>query len=440
LRPDSIRASGVFPNKCRTTLLHTIGNKRWTATVGSKCWEGGYEWAVLQLMHSAALARNERFIELKEREERRARRGKSLDEKRLRLYRQIEWGQRKRQFILLNGMIKRLLAEAADPVALQLARRFHPVARENIYRAAAISQRARQLIDIFPTLGLVIYCPPEKSEYWEKARDAAQMVERGVKLTQIAGFMQIPMSARALKPAVAHLFGYPPANLLCYLPPKTWEQRLWLRPFMCPSISTDDPAFALWIARNVLKIGNRIWPVIESLKDVGDWVDEAKCEQPRCITRRFSPDMSWATVQRENSLWHEAIAKLRKTRSRYKIPPPWFPTGHANGYSIVPLDSAEELWKEGWAMHHCVGSYDRRVAKGVCYIYSVRQGDERIATVELVRINDQVRPGQIRGRCNAQPSKEVCTAVRKWLSEAQFDKGRSRDLRCHIAESGTFDG
>ena len=408
LRPDVIRASAIFPNKCRSTLLHTIGNK---------CWADSYEWALLKLMHSAALARNESFIELRKEEERRAQRCKHMKRDSWRVYCRIRWGQRKRQFILLNAMLKRLIAETADPAALQSARRFHPFARENIYRAAVIGQRARQLIDVFPTLGLAIYCPPEESEYWEKARDAAQMVERGVKLSQIAGFMQIPMSARGLKPAVAHLFDYPPANLFSYLPQKTWEQRLWLRPFMCPSINTDDPDFALWIARNVLKIGNRILPVIESLRDVRDWVDEAKLEQPRCITRRFSPDMSWATVQRENNLWHEAIAKCRSPRSRYKIPSPWLPTGHANGFSIVPLDSAEELWKEGRAMHHCVASYDRRVVKGVCYIYSVRQGDERIATVELIRINGQVRPAQIRGPRNARPSKEVCTAVRKWLSE-----------------------
>jgi len=411
LRPDLIRASAVFPNKGRSTLLHSIGNK---------CWADSYEWALLELMHSAALARNERFMELRKKEERLAQRCKHMKGESWRVYCRIRWGQRKRQFILLNGMLKRLIAEAADPAGLQLARRFHPFARENIYRAAAISQRASQLIDVFPALGLVIYCPREKSEDWEKAPDAAQMVERGVKLSHIAGFMQIPMAARGLKPAVAHLFDYPPANLFCYLPQKTWEQRLWLRPFMCPSIHTDDPDFALWIARNVLKIGNRIRPVIESLRDVRDWVDEVKRERPRCITRRFSPDMSWATVQRENSLWHEAIAKCKSSRSRYKIPAPWLPTGHANGFRIVPLDSAKKLWKEGSVMHHCVGSYDQRVAKGVCYIYSVRQGNERIATVELVRINGQIRSAQIRGRRNAQPSKEVSTAVRKWLSETNL--------------------
>jgi hypothetical protein len=189
---------------------------------------------------------------------------------------------------------------------------------------------------------------------------------------------------------------------------------------MCRSINTNDHDFALWIARNVLEIGNRIRPVIESLSDVSDWVNEAKRQRPRCITRSFSSDMSWPTVRQQNNLWHEAIAKGRARPSRFKMPPPWLPSGDANGYSIVPLDSAEELWKEGRALHHCVSSYDEKVANGACYIYSVRKGDERIATVELVKIEGKVRPVQIRGRCNVQPPKEVRAAVMKWLSERKL--------------------
>jgi hypothetical protein len=113
--------------------------------------------------------------------------------------------------------------------------------------------------------------------------------------------------------------------------------------------------------------------------------------------------------------FREAIAKCESPRSGYKIPAPWFPPGHVNGYSIVPLDSVEELWKEGRAMHHCVGTYDLKVAAGDCYIYSVRQGDERIATVELVRTDGQARPGMIRGPCNAQASKAITMAVQQWL-------------------------
>ena len=183
------------------------------------------------------------------------------------------------------------------------------------------------------------------------------------------------------------------------------------------SSGADNRDFAYWIARNVLKVGNRIGPVLHFLSDMDDWVMEAKRKKPRCITRPFSPDMSVNTVRTENKLWHEAIAKCKAAKSKYKIPAPWYPAGQVNGYQIVPLDSTEKLWKEGRAMHHCAGSYDYRVAAGNCYIYSVRQGNNRVATVELVREQGKVKPPQIRATCNAEPPKDVKIAVRKWISE-----------------------
>jgi hypothetical protein len=403
-RPDII-AESAFPIKNREALLQTLPKKCFILT---------HEWSLHEIMLAEALKRNPRYQEL----EQEVKVGQEESEgwwtgDRAKLYRKIRWGQHKRQRINLNAMLKRLISEAAEPDALKLARRFHPIVRENIYRGAATSQRALQLIDAFPVLGLVIYCP---SDYWrDRTSDAVKMVERGARLNQIASFIDIPMWTRKLKPAVAHWFGYVPDDLQCYLPEKTWEQRLWLRAFM--SRGADNPDFAYWIARNVLKVGNRIGPVLDFLSDMNDWVMEAKRKKPRCITRPFSPDMSVTTVRTENELWHEAIAKRKADKSNYKIPAPWYAAGQVSGYQIVPLDSTEELWKEGRAMHHCAGAYDYRVAAGKCYMYSVRQGDNRLATVELVRKQGKVKPLQIRAACNAEPSKDVKIAVRKWISE-----------------------
>jgi hypothetical protein len=459
-RPDVLRESADFPNEYREALLQTLCNRRFT---------NGFEWTLHHVMLNEALKRNPRYQKLENEltprggqpnfekwsrfvkvlsddEHRQAElllqfaEGQQLKtgvrpqlEKELvedeqpqievgdegergTLYRRIRWGQNKRQLINLNGMLKRLLAEAAEPNALNLARRFHPVVRENIYRGAAISERALRLIDVFPVLGIAVYCPPggEGDCWWNKAPDAAKMVERGARMNRIASFMDVPMWARKLKPAVAHWFCYMPDDLRCYLPEKTWEQRLWLRAFKSRGI--DDPDFAYWIARNVLKVGNRIRPVLDFLRDMDDRVKEAKREQPRCITRPFSPNMSLKTVRSENEIWHEAIAKCEVAKSNYKIPKPWYPAGQINGYQIVPLDSTEELWKEGRAMHHCAGSCDYRVAAGHCYIYSVRQGGNRVATVQLVKTEGKVKLGQIRAACNAEPPKEVKMAVKKWLS------------------------
>ena len=403
-RPDVI-AESAFPIKNREALLHTLPNQYFILS---------HEWTLHEIMLAEALKRNPRYQEREQEVEAGQEEGGGWwTGDRAKLYRKIRWGQHKRQLINLNGMLKRLISEAAEPNALKLARRFHPIVRENIYRGAAISQRALQLIDAFPVLGMVIYCPADC--WWDRAPGAVKMVERGARLNQIASFMDIPMWTRKLKPAVAHWFGYVPDDLQCYLPEKTWEQRLWLRAFM--SRGPDNPDFAYWIARNVLKVGNRIGPVLHFLSDMNDWVMEAKRKKPRCITRPFSPDMSVNTVRTENELWHEAIAKRKADKSNYKIPAPWCPAGQVNGYQIVPLESTEELWKEGRAMHHCAGAYDYRVAAGKCYMYSVRQGDNRLATVELVRKQGKVKPLQIRAACNAEPSKEVKIAVRKWISE-----------------------
>jgi hypothetical protein len=414
-RPDVLAESAAFPIENRETLLHTLPKHCFLVT---------YEWKLHEVMVAEALKRNPRYQELEEEFKPWCDADQELEEEvetgpdkrwrtreRANLYRKIRWGQHKRQRINLNGMLKRLVSEAAEPNALKLARRFHPLVRQNVYRGAATSQRALQLLDVFPVLGLVIYCRADH----DRTADAVNMVERGARLNQIASFMDIPMGARKLKPAVAHWFCYVPDNLHCYLPEKTWEQRLWLRAFM--SKGDGNPDFAYWIARNVLKVGSRIGSVLEFLSDVDDWVMEAKRKKPRCITRPFSPDMSVNTVRTESELWHEAIAKCKAPKSKYKIPAPWYPAGQVNGYHIVPLDSAKKLWKEGRAMHHCAGSYDYRVAAGNCYIYSVRQGDKRMATVELVREQGKVRPLQIRAACNAKPPKDVKIAVSKWISE-----------------------
>jgi hypothetical protein len=405
-RPDVI-AESAFPREYRDSLLQTLPNHCFLLT---------YEWKLHKVMLDEALKRNPRYQELAEEAEAGHRKGEASPKgEKANLYRKIRWGQHKRQLINLNGMLKRLISEAAEPTALKLARRFHPVVRENIYRGAAISQRALQLIEAFPVLGIVIYCPLDC--WWDRAPDAVKMVERGARLNQVASFMDIPMWARKLKPAVAHWFCnvHVPDDLHCYVPERTWEQRLWLRALQ--SRRSDNPDFAYWIARNVLKVGNRIGPVLDFLSDMNDWVREAKRKKPRCITCPFSPDMSVNTVRTENELWHEAIAKRKAAKSNYKIPAPWYPPGQVNGYQIVPLDSTEELWKEGRAMHHCAGSYDYRVAAGKCYMYSVREGDNRLATVELVRKQGKVMPLQIRAACNAEPSKDVKIAVSKWVSE-----------------------
>jgi hypothetical protein len=214
-------------------------------------------------MHQEALKRNPRHAARKDAMESATdeeRRKMWADKQRESLQVRIDFGQRTRAFINLNGMLKKLIA-VADPDALRLARRFHMVGRESIYIGAVLSPRAAQLIDVFPVLGLEIYCPPNE-ETWDRSRAAAKMVEAGRKLNRIAGFMEIPMWARKIKPAVAHLYGYVPEDLARYIPDATRDQQRWIRAFAYrqPRLWMQDKALGKWVARHVLEFGGGPYP------------------------------------------------------------------------------------------------------------------------------------------------------------------------------------
>lgn len=52
-------------------------------------------------------------------------------------------------------------------------------------------------------------------------------------------------------------------------------------------------------------------------------------------------------------------------------------------YEIELLDSRYKIHEEGKEMHHCVGSYAERVAKGTDLIYSIRKDGKRVSTLGL---------------------------------------------------------
>ena len=103
----------------------------------------------------------------------------SRDKKQQDRNRQIYHGLRRRSLHIINQLVGVALQEAADPVALKVARRFPFYYRELIYRAGAKSRRALQLAEAFPVLAVAVYCPGvipyyrENQYYGAAARQAA---------------------------------------------------------------------------------------------------------------------------------------------------------------------------------------------------------------------------------------------------------------------------
>jgi hypothetical protein len=132
------------------------------------------------------------------------------------------------------------------------------------------------------------------------------------------------------------------------------------------------------------------------------------------VIRPFSPDMSLKTVTQLSANWHEAVAN-NMVGPNCEFPEPWCNAGHSCGCEIIPIANSGDLYREGHAMHHCVGAKGGLVRQGDAYFYSVRKHHERIATLELIKHDGGCAIGELRGPCNSQVSREIERAGRSWL-------------------------
>jgi hypothetical protein len=320
---------------------------------------------------------------------------------------------------MFNGMMARVVA-SADPEALRVARRFPLSARWSIYRRAVRSHRVLQIAETFPLLAYRVFCK-QPSFLPLVPNEAIQMIERGAKLRDIAQLCGLPLRLRRIKPGAVHyvldgLINQP--KLLDYMPQSLPKMRQWMR-HVTNATHRYVPDYTTWVARNWEELNNPL----ETL-DIGDWA-----ANPR--ERPFVPTMSVRTVRQLSAQWHEtqaalgdgenlgaALRRVARHHTLGPFPNPWFPAHTlTSGEEIVPIVNSEELIREGRAMHHCVVSYGHSIISEEAYIYSLRKGDRRIATIELRRDRSgKAVLGQIRGACNAAVPSKTKSTVQQWLA------------------------
>ena len=346
----------------------------------------------------------------------------------------------------IAGYMIREVLEVADQGALKTARRFPMGHRYGIYRAAAISRRAHQLIETFPYLGAEIYCSDPNKQ------NLSRLVEIGTPIKRIASELDFPiMALRKVKPGAIGkafncrpVFTEQPDLIHAYLPETLPAQRRWLRAIRCAM--PFGPPFVEWVARNVNEMPGRTILEIESqVENVSDWikasyrvsVDEAlaaipqymidayadvTCSRlaadgtPNYVTRRFSSDMSLRTVFELSDEWHETVANHQPNHST-PFPEPWAGPADVDGYQIAPITNSADLYREGKRMRHCVGSYAYDVTGQRCYFYHVEKEGKPIATVELLRNGTKPTVGHTRGPCNAIVDKKIMQILRKWVRQ-----------------------
>jgi hypothetical protein len=347
--------------------------------------------------------------------------------------------------LLSVGVINRLISElheaAADPDAIRVARRFTLRHREDVYRACALSPRALQLFETFPVAALASYtgwAPSANRMEWynnrllrqwvQQRRDAVKLVESGARLRDVAAVLGIPLALRHVPPGAAHLvesvvLRHP--DLIQWMPSQTPAAKIWLKLVDFAHCQGDDD-FGRWIARHVSEIPGRLNGVAHTVADLLDWVRAKEGSGREFVTRSFTPAMGLKAATQASQEWHEAVATHADCRQGLELPPPWFPAAKQGAFEIIPIVTAADLYREGQAMHHCVATYADRVREGACYVFSVRQSGNRVATVSLFQRGAQVLIEQVRGPCNSSPTTAIMTALRQWLRTRPAIKPRNQ--------------
>lgn len=142
---------------------------------------------------------------------------------------------------------------------------------------------------------------------------------------------------------------------------------------------------------------------------------------------KFNPRWSWAKAREEAEIWHRQINRIKDHRNffrryglRYEAIIDYSPLpSHVTllGLDFVALQSGEALSEDGGVMHHCVASYAAQVIKGISRIYSIRQGEKRLATLEVSQLDKSWRLIQLKGPCNSTPSSDVRGAARIFIEK-----------------------
>ena len=291
-----------------------------------------------------------------------------------------------------------------------------------------------QLAEVFPLLAWEIISRDHP--------EGKQLVKAGAKLNTIASLMKVPMAFSGLKPGAVfyrldRLAKLDDQLIYATLPTTTLAQRRWLLAVL-QSTTVGGP-YVEWIARNCHLLGcTTLNATGAQVSDIGDWVRASyivgvpehvrqvlRGRDPffanesigdEHIIRASSPDMSVTTVKELSSAWHEATA-LSDPKTNVPLPAPWRSATTIGDINVVPLDTAAAIAAEGRAMHHCARTLITNVKSGHSYLYSAREGDQRIATIEVSRNGEEIFISQMRGSCNSMLPQPLQAKLTRWVLE-----------------------
>lgn len=117
----------------------------------------------------------------------------------------------------------------------------------------------------------------------------------------------------------------------------------------------------------------------------------------------------------ESKLFSESYLKIKETFPKYEF--------SDEEFTIFYPEKPEDIVREGSELHHCVGSYIKRIIRGNNIILFLRKNEEldkSLVTVDIIPINDGLfEIEQAHGKCNCCISEipGVTEFIKKWANK-----------------------
>ena len=147
------------------------------------------------------------------------------------------------------------------------------------------------------------------------------------------------------------------------------------------------------------------------VQDVFDYVRHmSEADQPVRAT-------NWQDLSQESLDWH---LQLTQRATPQEPGPTWVSLLNEleqGQLRAVALTNQYELAQEGQIMQHCVGTYARRCSNGLSRIFSVRHGDDHVATGEIIPQDAAWRVNQVRGPGNIPATTEADQLMQQVASQ-----------------------
>ncbi len=312
---------------------------------------------------------------------------------------------------------------------VQQINRFERGARRRLRKLAGLSPRLGDLIMSFPGAAFAI---ATNSFGPDRSGEAVRRVKDGCSLKEVAQPLGIPMWLKRVPPEAfsGTLTVLPESDkftrqITGRIPQNPAYASCWLNWVSFAGQAADDN-FALWIAEQKPPFVRPVPIDRVPLRPLAiyAWISiHGKGEARELIAKPWQPSMSFDTATMAMRRWLDNIAARFRPQRPRRGPGRYSRRRNGVGMRMVALRSGPQLREEGNVMDHCVGTYAHLVAAGECQIFSVRNGDARLATMEIRRHGQHKKYNivQLQGPGNRRVQGQVLDFARGWVERYSTD-------------------